>query len=85
MSTDIGVRDETNSTVLASFLSRAITAQAFRSQFYSIMASDARLADEVRYAILQRVFFALGTWSSMPISRRGRHARRTRSTSRHFG
>lgn len=59
MSTDIGVLDETYSTLFDSFLSGAITAQAFRSQFYSTMASDARLADESRYTILQRVFFGL--------------------------
>lgn len=51
--------DEAYSELFERFLSEAVAARGFRSQFYSIMASDARLSDEVRYAILQRVFFGL--------------------------
>lgn len=59
MTADTGVPDSVYSTLVERFLSGTLTAQAFRSQFYSTLASDARLSDEVRYAILQRVFFGL--------------------------
>lgn len=59
MNGHIGVLDETYAALFGTYLGGAVEAAAFRSQFYATMTSDARLGDDVRYAILQRVFFAL--------------------------
>jgi len=59
MKDEFGVPDETYAALFDTFLSGAVEAAAFRSQFYATMTSDARLGDGVRYAILQRVFFGL--------------------------
>lgn len=59
MNDELGVLDETYAALFDTFLSGDFEAAAFRSQFYSTMASDARLGDDVRYAILKRVFFGL--------------------------
>lgn len=59
MSPERGVLDATYSALFDNYLRGAVEAATFRRQFYSTMVSDARLGDEVRYAILQRVFFGL--------------------------
>ncbi|SMC83597.1 hypothetical protein [Janibacter indicus] len=59
MNDELGVLDETYAALFDTFLSGAVEAAAFRSQFYATVTSDARLGDDVRYAILQRVFFGL--------------------------
>ncbi|QNF93307.1 hypothetical protein [Janibacter sp. YB324] len=59
MNDELGVLDETYAALFDAFLSGAVEAAAFRSQFHATMTSDARLGDHVRYAILQRVFFGL--------------------------
>lgn len=56
---ELGVLDETYAALFGTFLSGAVDTAFFRSQFYATMTSDARLGDDVRYAILQRVFFGL--------------------------
>lgn len=58
MTDDPGVTDAAYTDLFRAYLDGASDAQSFRRSFYALMQSDERIGDEVRYAILQRVFFA---------------------------
>ena len=58
MTDDPGVTDAAYTDLFRRYLDGAGDAQSFRRSFYALMQSDERIGDEVRYAILQRVFFA---------------------------
>ncbi|GAB3106586.1 hypothetical protein GCM10027055_01070 [Janibacter alkaliphilus] len=58
MTDDPGVTDAAYTDLFRRYLDGASDAQSFRRDFYALMQCDARIGDTVRYAILQRVFFA---------------------------
>lgn len=55
---DLGVTDARYLDLLDSFLTGALPAGPFRRAFLDLQQVDARVGDDDRYAILQRVFFA---------------------------
>lgn len=58
MSAEIGVPDRSYVELLTRYVDGRQGAGETRQDFYSLLQSDARVGDDERYAILQRVFFA---------------------------